>query len=68
MIKVETPKLWIAMSVNKIWNTYYAVKPQMLDDGHWYGFIMNPNTLVSYYEGDWKDSLHQWNGVEWVKV
>lgn len=73
-IQVKMPT-WLAQDDLGNWH-FYEVRPTLqygimgLTSPWW---AMHPTlkrfpTKVTGFEGDWKDSLHRWNGVEWEQV
>lgn len=69
-IQVEMPKLWILKESNdsgEEWFLYHGYEP-FIDRGKWHGQNVITIVKVTGFTGDWKDSLHQWNGTEWEKV
>ena len=72
-IKVELPTMYAAMNEYGSWGMF-TDKPHIVEDmcmqSEWFDDAGNEGIAieVSGFVGDWKDSLHQWNGNEWVKI
>lgn len=64
-IQVEMPKWFIAMDQSGSW-WIFSSEP-VKNRSVWNGKMVD-EIKVTGFTGDWKDSLHHWNGKEWVKA
>jgi hypothetical protein len=78
-IQVEMPKWWLAMDADLTWHIFWEGPTVYAHDKEWREAFCNNKegvTLkvsivennVTGFDGNWKDSLHQYINGEWVKV
>jgi hypothetical protein len=71
-IKVEMPQFWIYKPNDLCPDDCWVLTDKIPDSkyGFWSdsnGSRLHKQLTVIGFKGSWKESLHHWNGTEWIK-